>query len=162
MLGWTDHFRLSETKLELLTARGEVLLFTPKREEVKVVLEGPTWSLLAFVEPNAVEDMPAPLPIPAEVLHVTEITVTFDGDTLRGSAGCNSYGAAYAHDGSSLTIETIASTVMDCPSPEGVMEQERRYLGVLKDVIAYYVHRGQLWLETDDGRALVFRAPAGD
>jgi heat shock protein HslJ len=162
ILGWTDHFRLSETQLELLTARGEVLLFTPMREEDKAVLEGPAWSLRAFVEPNAIEGMSAPLPIPAEVLQVTEITVAFDGDTLRGSAGCNSYEAAYARDGSSLTIETIASTAMDCRSPEGIMEQERHYLGVLKDVIAYHIHGGQLWLETNDGRALVFRAPTTD
>jgi heat shock protein HslJ/putative hemolysin len=162
ILGWTNRFRLSETQLELLTTRGEVLVFTPTREEDKAVLEGPTWSLLAFVAPNATEDMPGPLTIPAEALQVSEITVTFDGDTLRVSARCNSYEAAYARDGSSLTIEPIAPTVMDCPSPEGVMEQEGRYLGVLKNVIAYHVHGGQLWLETDDGRALVFRAPTAD
>jgi heat shock protein HslJ len=89
-------------------------------------------------------------------------TPTLDGDTLHGSAGCNSYEAAYARDGSSLAIETIASTVIDCQSPEGVMEQERRCLSVLDDVIAYHVHGGQLWLESGDGRALILRAPAGD
>jgi hypothetical protein len=40
------------------------------------------------------------------------------------------------------------------------MEQERRYLDVLKDVTHYRIHGNQLWLETRDGRALVFTVKA--
>jgi hypothetical protein len=90
----------------------------------------------------------------------TEITISLGGDRLRGSAGCNSYEGAYAQDGSTLTMESMAVTEMACLSPEGVMEQEARYLGLLKDVSAYHVYGGQLWLEMGDGRALVFAVKA--
>jgi len=59
--------------------------------------------VLAFVEPNPVEGMPASLHLSADVGEGTEITITFEGDTLCGAAGCNSYEAAYTLDGSSLT-----------------------------------------------------------
>jgi heat shock protein HslJ len=157
-LGWTSHYRLGEGQLELLTSRGDVLLFEPLEGEV--TLEGPTWSLVAFFEPKPTEGMQAPLPRPTDVLDGTEITICFWGDRLQGSAGCNSYEAAYARDGSTLTIEGIAATEMACMSPEGVMEQDARYLGLLKDVSAYHVYGGRLWLETEDGRALVFGVKA--
>jgi heat shock protein HslJ len=157
-LGWTTHFRLGEGKLELLTSRGEVLLFEPLVGEI--TMEGPPWSLLAFIEPNPPEGMPPPLPMPAEVLEGTEIIIRFDGDRLQGSAGCNSYEAAYARDGSTLTMEGIAVTEMACLSPEGVMEQESRYLSLLRDLSAYHVYGGRLWVETGDGRALVFSVQA--
>ena len=45
---------------------------------------------------------------------------------------------------------------MACSSPAGIMEQEQRYLGFLADVTACRIYGSQLWLETGDGRALVF------
>jgi heat shock protein HslJ len=161
-LGWTDRFRLSEGKLELLSARGESLLFEPLPEEARAALEGPTWSLLAFVEPDPAEGMPAPLPLPTEPITGSEITVTFSEGKLTGSAGCNMYAAAYRPDGDSLAIEGLEFTEMACLDPDGVLQQEDHYLGVLKDVIAGHVYGGQLWLETSDGRALVFRVPTAD
>ncbi len=160
ILGWTSHYRLSEGQLELLTLRGETLVFEPLAAETTPALEGPTWSLLAFVEPNPVEGMPAPLPLATDVRSGTEITITFSDGVLRGSAGCNSYQAAYTRDASVLTIGSTAVTEMFCLSPEGVMEQEDQYLRVLEDVVGFHIHGGQLWLETGDGRALVFSVPA--
>jgi heat shock protein HslJ len=77
---------------------------------------------------------------------------------VSGSAGCNTYSAAYTFDGSFFTFETPVATEMACSAPAGVMEQEQRYLGFLKDVTAYRIVGNQLWLETGDGRALVFTA----
>ncbi|MFN2169162.1 MAG: META domain-containing protein, partial [Anaerolineae bacterium] len=51
------------------------------------------------------------------------------------------------------------ATEMACLGPEGVMEQEQRYFEVLGAVTSAHVYAGQLWLATDDGRALVFVAP---
>ena len=133
MLGWTDRFRLSEGGLELLTARGESLLFEPLPEDAKATLEGPTWSLLAFVEPNPVEDVVVPLPLPTEPLPGTEITAIFKDGAVGGSAGCNTYRAAYARDGDALTFGAISFTEMACLTPEGVMDQEGRYLELLQD-----------------------------
>lgn len=160
ILGWTTQYRLSGEQLELITVRGETLIFDPLPQEAEAAFEGPTWSLVAFVEPNRVEDMPAPLPLTTDVRQGTEITSTFGDGRVRGSAGCNSYEAGYVHDGTSFAIEGLAFTEMACLSPEGVMDQEQRYLDVLKDVSAYNVYAGQLWLETSDGRALVFSLKA--
>jgi heat shock protein HslJ len=161
-LGWTDRFRLSEGQLELLTTRGESLLFEPLPEDARATLEGPTWSLLAFIEPNPVEGMPAPLPLTTEPLAGSEISATFSEGKLKGSAGCNTYSAAYGPDGDSLAIESLEFTEMACLEPDGVLQQKDRYLGVLKDVVGGRVYGGQLWLETGDGRALVFLASAAD
>ena len=160
VLGWTDRFRLREGQLELLTARGESFLFVPLPENAAATLGGPRWSLLAFVEPNPVEDMPALLPLPTQTLSGSEITATFEDNEVQGSAGCNTYRAAFTRDGGALTIDHLEFTEMACLDPEGVLQQEDRYLGVLKDVNSGNVYGRQLWLETGDGRALVFGVPA--
>ena len=160
MLGGAAHYQLAKRQLEILTIRGETLLFEPLPEEAQTALEGPIWSLQAFVDPNPVEDMPAPLPLPVGLLAGAEITLALEGGTALGSAGCNTYQAAYTLDATSLAFEKLTFTEMACLTPESVMEQEGRYLALLRDVTAYHVYGGQLWLVTDDGRALVFSAKA--
>ena len=163
ILGWATDYRLNKEpalsqpkgQLEILTARGEVLVFEPLPEDANAGLET-AWILIAFIEEKRVEESATPLLMPTDLLAETEITATFEDGTVKGSAGCNTYGAAYTFDGSSLTLETIAVTEMACLDPTGVMEQERRYLDVLKDVTHCRIHGNRLWLETHDGRALVF------
>lgn len=154
ILGWADRFRLGDGRLEILTVRGEELLFEPLPGEAQSELEGHTWYLLAFIETNLVEGMP--LPLPTDVLAGTEITLTFEGGMAQGSAGCNTYLAAYAVGDSSVGFEDLTFTERACLTPEGVLEQEDRFLGLLRDVRIYHVHGDQLWLETGDGRGLVF------
>jgi heat shock protein HslJ len=158
ILSWVNRYRLAEDRLELHTVRGEALIFEFLPEAAQPALEGPTWELLAFVEENAVEEMPASLPLSTDLLAETEITLALSDGTTRGSAGCNTYQAAYARDGVSLNFEAIAVTEMACLDPEGVMEQEQRYLDFLRGVTAYHIYGAQLWLETGDGQALVFTA----
>ena len=153
-----EDYRLAKGRLELITVRGKVLVFEPLPEEDDVSLEGTAWTLLASVETRQVEGLPGPQLMPIDPLSGTEITVTFEDGTASGMAGCNTYSAAYVMDGSFLSLETLAATEMGCTAPAGVMEQEQRYLGALKDVTAYRIDGSQLWLETDDGRALVFAA----
>jgi heat shock protein HslJ len=97
-------------------------------------------------------------PLPGDVLAGTEITALFSGGAVRGSTGCNSYDAACTRKGNSLAVGSIAVTERACLDPAGVMEQEGRFLGLLAGVTACRVYGHQLWLETADGRALVFRA----
>lgn len=158
VLGWATDYRLNEGRLEILTERGETLVFESLSEDASASLEGTAWTLIAFVEERAVEGMPVPLVMPEDLLGETEITATFEDGTVSGSAGCNTYGAAYARDGSFLNLETPAATEMACTIPAGVMEQEQRYLGFLRDVTVYRIHGDQLWLETGDGQGLVFAA----
>ena len=88
------------------------------------------------------------------LIEGTNITLSFSEGVVSGFAGCNAY------DGSFFDFEPPVATEMACGDPVGVMEQERRYLDWLEDVAAYGVDGGELWLETDNGRALIFRARA--
>lgn len=152
----TEDYRIAEGRLELISVRGEVLVFEPLATEDDARPEGTVWALLAFVETRQIEGLPGPQLMPTAPLSGTKITVTFEDNTASGSAGCNTYSAAYTSDGSALTFQASAATEMACSAPAGVMEQERRYLGFLGDVTAYRIDGSQLWLETGDGRALVF------
>ena len=150
--------RLGEGKLEIHGERGGVLVFEPLPEEATLDLEGLAWSLLAFVGPNPFAEELEPWPIPNGLPLGTTIDLTFQGSTARGSAGCNHYGAAYSSVDSSLSFKAITVTEMACLDPAGVMEQEAHYLELLAAVTSYHIYGDRLWLETDDGRALVFRA----
>lgn len=154
ILEWTAHYWLAEGRLELLTARGETLAFEPLPTAAQATLEGTAWSLLAFLEERQSEGTSAPLP--TDVLSGTEITASFESGTLRGSSGCNTYATTYSLDGPSITLEAVAVTEMACLDPEGVMDQERRFLEILQDVTSASVYGSQLWLETNNGGALAF------
>lgn len=157
-LSWATNYRLSEDQFEILTARGEVLVFEPLPEDADASLEGTTWLLTAFIEEKTADGMDIPLPMVTNLLAETAITATFEAGSVSGSAGCNTYFAAYTCDGFFLTCETPGATEMACSGPAGVMEQEQCYLGLLEDVTAYRIYGNHLWLETGDGRALVFIA----
>ena len=150
--------RLGKGQLEIHGERGGVLVFESLPEEAAFDLEGPTWSLLAFVGPNSFAEEPEPWPVPGGLLEGSTINLTFGGDAARGSAGCNNYGAAYSRSGSSMSFETITFTEMACLDPTGVMEQEAHYLGILAAVSSYHIYGDRLWLDTGDGQALVFFA----
>jgi heat shock protein HslJ len=154
--------RLSAGQLEIHGERGGVLVFEPLPEEATLDLEGPTWSLVAFVGPNPFAEEPEPWPVPISLREGTTISLVFEDDAARGSAGCNTYGATYSRDGSTMSFETVAFTEMACLDPAGVMEQEGHFLDVLPRVTAHHIYGDHLWLETDDGRALVFRASSSE
>jgi heat shock protein HslJ len=159
-LEWATDYRLDEGKLEISTARGEVLAFEPLPKDGDASLEGASWTLTAFVETKTIEEMSTPVLSLTDPLAETQITLKFEDGTLSGSAGCNGYGGAYALDGSDLTVGAIAATEMACLDPAGIMEQEQRYLGLLGDVSTHAIFGDRLWLETDDGRGLVFEGIA--
>jgi heat shock protein HslJ len=150
--------RLAEEQLEIYGERGGVLVFEPLPEEANLDLEGPTWSLLAFIGPNPYVEEPEPWIMPDGLLLGTKIDLILEGGTAQGSAGCNTYGAAYSHAGPSMSFEPIAATEMACRQPAGVMEQEAHYLELFAAVTGYHIYGDRLWLETGDGQALVFFA----
>ena len=90
------------------------------------------------------------------VIIGTRITAVFNEDgSLTGSGGCNNYNAAYEVDGDNITISPGASTMMACPSPEGVMEQETQYLAALEMAATYSIQADTLELRTSDGALAV-------
>jgi heat shock protein HslJ len=157
ILGWTARYRLEGERLALYTTRGETLIYEPLPVEAQPALEGTTWWLVAFLQPNSLADDPAPNLLLADTLPGTEITAIFQEGSVQGSAGCNSYQAGYTRDGEKLTVERAARTKKLCQMPEGVMEQEQRYLEKVEAATEINVYGHQLWLAMEDGQALIYR-----
>lgn len=102
------------------------------------------WDLQSFRDPGG--DLVAPLP-------GSIVTLTFSpaGD-IHGKSGCNSYHGTYSVEGELLTVQSLASTEMYCPGPEGLMAQEERYLILLSESTRYQVLDNTLILSYYDIR----------
>jgi heat shock protein HslJ len=89
-------------------------------------------------------------PIPAE----TSITATFtpgetpNAGTVGGSSGCNTYNAAYTLDGSNITVEAPAMTMMAC---ETGMDTEQAYLQALQVSESYQIFGDKLVVTNPSG-----------
>lgn len=85
----------------------------------------------------------------------TTMTIEFsENDEANGSSGCNTFSAEYAvDDEDAMSFEQIAVTEMYCASPEGIMEQEERFLDALTTVATYEIRGDSLTLRTADGAA---------
>ena len=61
----------------------------------------------------------------------TEVTLSFDGNAFTGTAGCNDYAGLGKVEDKSITIDvgSLSVTAMACENPEGLMEQEQRFVG---------------------------------
>jgi heat shock protein HslJ len=92
------------------------------------------------------------------ILESTEITAVFESAErhIRGSAGCNTYFAGYKVKGNKLSISDIANTEMYCMEPEGVMEQEKKYLTLLLHAATFEVEDDQLMIFTSDNKVFIF------
>jgi heat shock protein HslJ len=63
------------------------------------------------------------------------VSAEFDGTTISGNAGCNSYHASYEASGNEISFGPIAGTAMACPEAE--MSTEARYLQLLEGVATF-------------------------
>jgi heat shock protein HslJ len=81
------------------------------------------------------------------VLGGTTVTAEFSIEArVAGSAGCNRYmGTARAETGGRLAVGPLASTLMAC-SPQGVMDQETRYLATLQAATSFALNGDELRL----------------
>lgn len=136
------------------TAGGELVLSDADGNELLRFAEPSpegSWTATMFRQRDAVS---SPLP-------ETEVTAVFDGGTLTGSAGCNTYRATYTVDRGSISIEDPAATRKACAEPPGVMEQEQAYLSALPRAVSYRVEGSTLSLLTAEGTyvAIYARAP---
>jgi len=105
-------------------------------------LTGTTWQLAFYLDDDAF----------TSVLADTEITALFGDDgQLTGSAGCNSYFGSYEVDGETITFGPLGSTLMACPEPAGIMDQEMAYFTALGSTVAYRREGDELELIDADG-----------
>jgi peptidyl-Lys metalloendopeptidase len=87
----------------------------------------------------------------------TQITLSFEAESLGGSGGCNTYGGSYTASDDSLAVSDLYWTEMACLEPEGILDQELAYLNALNAVASYRVDAGRLQLYDEAGtQVLVF------
>jgi heat shock protein HslJ len=90
------------------------------------------------------------------VLADTEITATFGSEgKVSGLAGCNNYAASYEISGDQISLGPAAATMMMCPEPAGLMEQEQTYLATLQSASRFDIEGKQLSLYGPDGQVLL-------
>ena len=87
----------------------------------------------------------------------TLVTLRFAGKGVSGSSGCNSYSGNYelmSKEG--IRFGALSNTEKAC-APQ-VMEQEQRFLSIMKSVEGYsFYSDGSFSLISPDGRAIRFR-----
>jgi len=105
-------------------------------------VSGTSWVLMAYRKTK---------PIPG-----TTFTAIFEDGKIHGSAGCNSYGGSYQVNGDKITVSELGMTLMACPEPAGIMEQEAYLLEFLGDAQTFRLANGQLQIFRSDGEALTF------
>ncbi|MGE5375849.1 MAG: META domain-containing protein [Bacteroidota bacterium] len=86
------------------------------------------------------------------ILAGTQMDIQFGKDgTVSGESGCNTYNGPYTVNGNQIKIGPLASTMMACSDPAGIMDQEQQYLAALGTAATYQVENNVLELRTADG-----------
>jgi len=101
-------------------------------------LEGESWILTQMLTAGG----------QTEVVQ-TGVSAQFDGTTVSGSAGCNSYHASYEASGGDISFGPIAATKKICPEDE--QSTEDRYLQLLAEIGSYEVSGRSMSMNEKDG-----------
>jgi heat shock protein HslJ len=109
-------------------------------------IENIDWTLVSYGNQNN----------PTSVLPITpsDITASFSGGSITGSAGCNNYMGSYQILGNSLTITMNSVTLMLCNPPE-VMNQESTFISALETAQSYQLIGNKLKIPYNGG-VLIF------
>ena len=133
--------------LLLIVVLGLIACSTGTGEDI---LEDTRWVLESYGEPGNLKALIADTEITAEFVSAEE--------TVKGSAGCNSYFGSYELKGSQLSIPgPIGATEMYCMEPEGVMDQEQEYLAALQLAASYEIDGNELQINCSS-QVLIFKS----
>lgn len=91
-----------------------------------------------------------------------EITLSFEEASVKGSAGCNTYGGSYTISEDRLHLSGVYATEMACMEPVGIMEQEQAYLNALRAAARYRVDGSRLEMYDGAGAQLLAFVAAGE
>lgn len=140
----SDSYRVGHGELVLYDEDGQRMAVFERYERTLI---GTKWKVASYRTEQG--DVVTPL-------ANTSITAKFGEDgQVTGNAGCNSYFSSYTTDGSLISIGPVGSTRMYCEMPEGVMEQEREYMGALGRAASYELPGAEMTLYGDDGMWIV-------
>ncbi len=95
-------------------------------------------------------------PIPGTIL-----TAVFEDGVISGVAGCNNYFGGYEVDGGAIAVTETGSTQAFCGEPEGTMDQEIAFLGLLPTADRFERDGEALTLVAGDEPLVIFAA-SGD
>jgi len=101
-------------------------------------LEGESWILTEMLTAGG-----------GTVIVDVGVKATFDGSTISGNAGCNSYNAPYEASGDEISFGPISATQMACSGAEGTTEA--RYLELLAGIATYEVSGRSMSMADGDG-----------
>ena len=133
-------YTVNGARLTLKASGGRALMTYEAQSQQ---LAGTSWSVLAYNNgKQGVESVSA----------ATKLTATFDtAGSLAGFGGCNNYAATYTATSPNISISKVSSTRKECTAPNGVMEQESRYLAALSTAATYRIEGRGLELRTASG-----------
>jgi heat shock protein HslJ len=77
------------------------------------------------------------------------VSAEFDGSTISGTAGCNTYNASYEASGGDISFGPIAATKKLCPEDE--QSTEDRYLQLLAGIGSFEVSGRSMSMNDADG-----------
>jgi heat shock protein HslJ len=144
-LGEAKTFAVNGDQLTLKGGDGTVLAVYAAQSQD---LAGTNWEVTAFN--NGKQAV-------VGVLEGTTLTLTFGKDgTLSGNSGCNQYNGPYTVNGNQITVGPLASTMMMCSDPEGIMDQETQFLAALQSAASYQIEGNVLQMRTKEDSIAVF------
>jgi len=132
-------FSVKADQLTLSDAAGKAIAAYKAQSQS---LSGTSWNVISYN--NGKQAV-------VSVMAGTDLTAVFGSDgNLSGNSGCNTYNGPYKVDGNKITIGPLASTMMACADPAGVMDQEAQFLAALSSAATYRVEGSLMELRTAD------------
>lgn len=105
------------------------------------------WRLKAYGSKDALDYVPEDI--------VITMAMDLAADRVAGKAACNNYFGTLKPSPEGYRISGIGSTNMMCPESR-LMEAEDKFLEMLGKVTGYSFRGGQMIMEVDGGRQMVF------
>lgn len=161
-LTWATEYAVSGEEgsriLRMRSSRGRTLTFEPLPPTIRDIADT-EWTLVAFVELRD-EGSGTWNARTSRVIQGTDVTISFGEDGLSGSAGCNSYSGRATAEGGVITIDarSLSHTERYCGEPDGLMDQEERFLDLVPRMVRYGTYGDGLFLHADDDVFLLLSA----
>ena len=151
-------------RLRIRTSRDRTVAFESMETRAQGVFDV-EWRLTAIVDAGQMDPDRSLSQRTDRLIPGTEVTIGFGERGLGGSAGCNRYasqpepgGFPVKEDGSIDLDDRIGSTLALCSRPNGIMEQEQRYLELVPKFERYRIYGELLVVHTRDDVVLLFYA----